>query len=133
MFRTSLTIWLAAFVMFIFISKVEAQRCGGYCTILIVTNSAEKAVSLDEIKLKSYGKDELIGNLYPSSGFTLNMENAKEWAICFGVNQIIENNYLLTISAKGFVTYRKRLTFPRCINQRFEIKLVAQSKKKGKK
>lgn len=98
---------------------VNAQLCGEYETVLIITDEENKPIEDVVVKIIPLQKDGTGGNK-----FIRDKENPSRFSITFNEGYKVSGDYRINIFAKGFLTTEMQIRFPHCERQKFEFKLI---------
>lgn len=97
----------------------NAQLCGKYETVLIITDEENKPIEDVVVKIIPLQKDGTGGNK-----FIRDKENPSRFSITFNEGYKVSGDYRINIFAKGFLTTETEIMFPHCKRQKFEFKLI---------
>lgn len=101
---------------------VNAQLCGKYGAVLIITDEQNKPIEDVVVKILPLQKDGTGG-----SKFVRDKENPSHFSITFNEGYKVRGDYRINIVAKGFLTTEVQIRFPHCKRQKIEFKLIKTS------
>jgi hypothetical protein len=104
-------------------SQINAQLCGKYGATLNLKSDNGKPVENAFVQLLPIEKDETRGQIFVRDG-----EDPAKFSITFLEGHQIKTKYKLLISADGFETVEKEISFPHCERQIFNIQLKSDKK-----
>ena len=108
------------FIAAFFAVGANAQLCGSYTTTLNVLSPDEKAVENVIVQIIPLERDETGGRV-----FVRDEADKSKFKITFNEGHQLKEDYKVSISAEGFETQEKEISFPHCRRQTFEIRLKA--------
>lgn len=118
----SLKLIFVSALAFAFAIQTNAQLCGKYSTTLQIKTAEGKPIENAVIQLLPIEKDETKGKT-----FARDEKDYSKFSIWFFEGHQLTANYKLMISADGFKTLEKKIRFPHCERQTFEMQLEAKS------
>jgi hypothetical protein len=118
--------FLALFILMFFALPVSAQLCGSYGVTISVYDNDLKPVEAYVTEVIPLAKDELRSAKFEPVADT---PGASELKLFEG--HMVAEKYKLIVSAPGFQSFEKTLTFPHCTRLSYDILLVKAWQKRA--
>ncbi len=108
------------FIFICFIVQTNAQLCGTYGTTLKIKDETGKPVLNPQFVINSLQKK----NFFGGNGFE-KQPGSTDFKITFSEGFEVSGEYNVKVSAKGFKSAEKELTFPHCRRMKYEVSLAS--------
>jgi hypothetical protein len=105
---------------------LNAQLCGGYHTILRITDDSGRPIEGVSVQLLPLGEDETRGQTFVRYG-----SQGSEYIISFQEGHILNESYRIDVSAPLFRPFTTETKFPHCDRRTIDVRMKPVAENKG--